>query len=301
MVRRLSVLMVVAMCLGALPGVALGAGPRPFTPGARGSATRTSRSTGTAAMTLATTTSGSHTDPATDRLTGVATIKARATKNLSRFNLDFVGLTGQFDQGQRQGAPDGARDGGELTITPRVGAAQGLAIHGGRPLRRRTRDARGPVRVLWVHPHRRWGARRRANRTSQRHGSRPTTIRGTRPRSPSGSRSRQVSKASPTASSRASAPSGGLDDLDVGRQGAHGHLPRRHGDRRVRYPCVSRSGASGTGTPSRPGADGGSRSRDHRRRDGAQFLYSDIGEPAYKRLTRTIDGSRRRRASCRSR
>jgi aminopeptidase N len=32
-------------------------------------------------------------DPATDRLVGVATISARATQNLSRFNLDFVGLT----------------------------------------------------------------------------------------------------------------------------------------------------------------------------------------------------------------
>ena len=30
-------------------------------------------------------------DPATDRLVGVATISARATQNLSRFNLDFVG------------------------------------------------------------------------------------------------------------------------------------------------------------------------------------------------------------------
>jgi hypothetical protein len=32
-------------------------------------------------------------DPATDRLVGVATISARATQNLSWFNLDFVGLT----------------------------------------------------------------------------------------------------------------------------------------------------------------------------------------------------------------
>ena len=32
-------------------------------------------------------------DPATDVLTGVATIEARATQNLSRFNLDFDGLT----------------------------------------------------------------------------------------------------------------------------------------------------------------------------------------------------------------
>ena len=32
-------------------------------------------------------------DPATDVLTGVATIRARATQDLSQFNLDFVGLT----------------------------------------------------------------------------------------------------------------------------------------------------------------------------------------------------------------
>ena len=32
-------------------------------------------------------------DPATDVLTGVATITARATQNLSSFNLDFEGLT----------------------------------------------------------------------------------------------------------------------------------------------------------------------------------------------------------------
>ena len=32
-------------------------------------------------------------EPATDLLAGRATIRARATQNLSRFNLDFVGLT----------------------------------------------------------------------------------------------------------------------------------------------------------------------------------------------------------------
>ena len=32
-------------------------------------------------------------DPATDVLTGKATISARAQQNLSQFNLDFVGLT----------------------------------------------------------------------------------------------------------------------------------------------------------------------------------------------------------------
>ena len=58
-------------------------------------------------------------DPATDRLAGVATISARATETLCRFNLDFQGLT------VRSVAVDGARarwsrgQDHELTVTPR--------------------------------------------------------------------------------------------------------------------------------------------------------------------------------------
>ena len=59
-------------------------------------------------------------DPASDVLTGVATITARATQNLSAFNLDFVGLE------VRAITVDGrpatwSRDGGELTVTPARG------------------------------------------------------------------------------------------------------------------------------------------------------------------------------------
>jgi Peptidase family M1 domain/Peptidase M1 N-terminal domain len=59
-------------------------------------------------------------DPATDRLVGVVTIEAMATENLSRFNLDFDGLT------VRSIRVDGRRamwdrDHGELMITPQDG------------------------------------------------------------------------------------------------------------------------------------------------------------------------------------
>jgi len=58
-------------------------------------------------------------DPATDRLAGVATISARATETLCRFNLDFQGMT------VRSVAVDGATarwarsQDHELTVTPR--------------------------------------------------------------------------------------------------------------------------------------------------------------------------------------
>ncbi|MFI5844606.1 M1 family metallopeptidase [Catenuloplanes sp. NPDC051500] len=65
--------------------------------------------------------------PATDVLAGTATISARATQNLSAFNLDFEGLT------IRSLTVDGtparyARNGGELTITPRHGLPKGRSF-----------------------------------------------------------------------------------------------------------------------------------------------------------------------------
>ncbi|WP_442932439.1 M1 family metallopeptidase [Micromonospora sp. NBC_01699] len=62
-------------------------------------------------------------DPADDRLSGTATITATATADLSRFNLDLVGLT------VNKVVVDGARsdyrhDDGELVITPKRGLAR---------------------------------------------------------------------------------------------------------------------------------------------------------------------------------
>ena len=59
-------------------------------------------------------------DPATDELSGLAKIRARATQNLSRFNLDLDGLT------VRSITVDGkraawSRADGELSVTPRHG------------------------------------------------------------------------------------------------------------------------------------------------------------------------------------
>lgn len=59
-------------------------------------------------------------DPATDVLAGAATIEARATQDLSSFNLDFEGLTVRSITVEGRPAT-WARNGGELTVTPRRG------------------------------------------------------------------------------------------------------------------------------------------------------------------------------------
>jgi hypothetical protein len=62
--------------------------------------------------------------PATDVLQGTATIRVRATQDLSRFNLDFVGLT--VDSITVDGSPaTWSRDGGELMVTPAQGLPRG--------------------------------------------------------------------------------------------------------------------------------------------------------------------------------
>jgi aminopeptidase N len=58
-------------------------------------------------------------NPADDRLRGVATISARATQDLSRFNLDFVGLRVHKVWVDHERAR-WSRDGQELTIRPRT-------------------------------------------------------------------------------------------------------------------------------------------------------------------------------------
>jgi len=63
-------------------------------------------------------------DPATDVLTGKATISARATQNLSQFNLDFVGLTVESIK-VGGGAAEWERNGGELTVIPHSGIPKG--------------------------------------------------------------------------------------------------------------------------------------------------------------------------------
>jgi Peptidase family M1 domain/Peptidase M1 N-terminal domain len=59
-------------------------------------------------------------DPATDVIQGEATIRARTTQNLSRFNLDLQGLTVHSVEVDGRSA-SWERDGSELTVTPRKG------------------------------------------------------------------------------------------------------------------------------------------------------------------------------------
>jgi aminopeptidase N len=64
-------------------------------------------------------------DPATDRLVGRARIVARARKNLSRFNLDFVGLELHVLKVNGRPAQWRRPDGHELVVTPKRGLRKG--------------------------------------------------------------------------------------------------------------------------------------------------------------------------------
>jgi aminopeptidase N len=82
-------------------------------------------------------------DPDTDRLTGTATIRARATQPLSSFTLDLVGLV--VDDVQVGGLPASvSRAGRDLTLEPAAGIDRGAAFttvvtYHGKPRTTRTR------------------------------------------------------------------------------------------------------------------------------------------------------------------
>ncbi|WP_395401129.1 hypothetical protein ACHMXB_19575 [Arthrobacter sp. UC242_113] len=63
-------------------------------------------------------------DPASGLLAGSATIRARATQNLSSFNLDLEGLTVREIEVNHRSAAF-SRSGAELTVTPRKGIRNG--------------------------------------------------------------------------------------------------------------------------------------------------------------------------------
>jgi len=64
-------------------------------------------------------------NPATNRLAGAVKIKARATKNLSRFNLDLQGLTVRSVVVDHRHARWTRKSGHELVITPKTGLLRG--------------------------------------------------------------------------------------------------------------------------------------------------------------------------------
>ncbi|MBO4210375.1 M1 family metallopeptidase, partial [Micromonospora echinofusca] len=66
-------------------------------------------------------------DPASDQLTGVATVTATATQPLSRFNLDLAGLTVSRVTVDGAGATH-TREGDELVVTPARGLPTGTSF-----------------------------------------------------------------------------------------------------------------------------------------------------------------------------
>ena len=66
-------------------------------------------------------------EPSSNQLTGTATISASATQDLSRFDLDFRGLTiSRLDVDGR--AATFSRDGQELVVSPRSGIRNGTSF-----------------------------------------------------------------------------------------------------------------------------------------------------------------------------
>jgi aminopeptidase N len=106
--------------LAAAPGAA---GPR-FTPGAPGIGDSYYPTYGNGGYDVAHYDLDVRYTPSTDELSGRASIAARATQNLSSFNLDLLGLT--VDAVTVDGRPARwSRAGLELTVTPRAGLRKG--------------------------------------------------------------------------------------------------------------------------------------------------------------------------------
>jgi hypothetical protein len=123
--RRAATIVSLALCLALAPGVGQAhsdssGGRTKFLPGARGVGDPYFPLDGNGGYDVRHYLLDVTYDPATDNLIGEATIKARATQNLSSFNLDFEGLTVRSIKVDGRPAT-WSRDGGELTVVPRRG------------------------------------------------------------------------------------------------------------------------------------------------------------------------------------
>jgi Peptidase family M1 domain/Peptidase M1 N-terminal domain len=124
MSRKLPLVVVLALALVSLPGIALGAPPGAFPAGSAGIGDPYFPLDGNGGYDVQHYDLDVSYDPATDRLIGVATIEIVATQNLSAFNLDFVGMR------LRSLTIDGVaakttRKGQELTVKPKAGITSG--------------------------------------------------------------------------------------------------------------------------------------------------------------------------------
>jgi hypothetical protein len=119
----MTVLLVALLCAAMLPAAALAANPK-YTPGAVGAGDPYFPTDGNGGYDVKHYRLDVKYDPATDTLWGVATIKAKATQNLSAFNLDLSGLNVRSVKVNDRKAA-WSRDADELTITPRRALAKG--------------------------------------------------------------------------------------------------------------------------------------------------------------------------------
>ncbi|HYO42769.1 MAG TPA: M1 family metallopeptidase [Candidatus Limnocylindrales bacterium] len=126
MSRTRPFLVSLALCLAVLPGSAAAAGPT-FTDGAAGVGDPYYPNDGNGGYDVRHYDLDLRYDPATDALAGSATITARATQNLSRFNLDLDGLTVRSIAVNGRSA-NWSRADGELRIKPRSGLARGSSF-----------------------------------------------------------------------------------------------------------------------------------------------------------------------------
>jgi len=124
MARRLAVLASLAVCFSLISGVTQAASPTVFSPGAPGAGDPYYPLDGNGGYDVGHYLLDVRYDPDTDFLTGVATITAMATQNLSRFNLDLEGLSVESITVNGRAAT-WSRDGGELTVTPSRGIRNG--------------------------------------------------------------------------------------------------------------------------------------------------------------------------------
>jgi hypothetical protein len=127
MVRKAPFILCCLLCLALLPGSALAGEPR-FTPGAAGVGDPYYPLDGNGGYDVQHYLLDLSYDPATDNLAGSATIDAKATQNLSRFNLDFDGLTVRSIKVDGRPA-DWNRDNGELIVQPARGLRDGAAFN----------------------------------------------------------------------------------------------------------------------------------------------------------------------------
>jgi len=124
--RRLALVISFVLCAALLPGAATAAGPA-FSPGAPGVGDPYYPLDGNGGYDVQHYDLELGYDPATDVLGGTATITARATQDLSAFDLDFVGMHVRAIKVDGRGAA-WSRSGQELTITPRRGIPTGTAF-----------------------------------------------------------------------------------------------------------------------------------------------------------------------------